>query len=129
MIFIKIKKKLPAIAFTVLFLQVIGLFYCGDSDCLQGESDKICQTTLCSPPDNHDHAQQPCDFNHDDSYQCACYLFYNFTEINFFSDTFVNPYYFTESRLVRSIPASRIDHIPRALALTSNFLLRIYAVT
>lgn len=114
MIFTKIKRKLPLIALTVLLLQIIGLLYCGDSDCLLGEGDEICQTPLCSLLDKQDHAQQASDFNQDDSCPCTCYLSYNIPEINPFSYAFVDSYFFIESRLFLSIPANRIDHIPRA---------------
>lgn len=114
MIFIRIKRKLSAIAFTVLLLQSAGLFFCGERDCLLGESDEICHTPLCSVLDNHDHSQQSFDFNQDDSCPCTCYLSYNIPEINPFSQSLVNPYFFIEPPSGFSTPPGRIDHVPRA---------------
>jgi len=114
MIFTKTNKKLRDVAFAVLLLQTIALLFCGDSDCLLGESDEICQTPLCTVLDNHDHSQPPFDSNQADSCPCACNLCYNIPEIRSFADTFVETYFLIEPRLFLSIPTSRIDHIPRA---------------
>jgi len=102
------------LASAVLFWQMLGLLFCGDIECLQGESGEICQTPLCSLFDNHDDSQLPFDLCQEDSCQCACNRSYNIPEIRPFSDTFVDSYFFVESRLFLSTPASRIDHIPRA---------------
>ncbi len=112
MIFIKSAKILQSLALAVLLWQIVGLFFCGDLACLNGEGDEICQTLLCSLPDTHDHPQPP--FSEDDSCQCPCYLSYYLPDVNFFSGAFVNTYFSIETQLFLPTPASRIDHIPRA---------------
>jgi len=114
MIFSKIKRRLPLIAFTVLLLQAIGLFYCGDKDCLLGESDEICQTSVRCLFDNHGHSQEPTKLNQDDSCQSTCCLSYIIPEFNPFSNTFLVSHLFIEPRSFISTLVRRIDHIPRA---------------
>lgn len=120
MIFRKIKRKLPLIAFTVLLLQAIGLFYCGDKDCLLGESDEICRTSICCLFDNHDHSQEPSELNQDDSCQSTCCLSYIIPEFNSFSITFLVSCFYIEPRSFISTLVRRIDHIPRAWAQVSS---------
>lgn len=114
MLFKKIKRKLFATAFTVLLLQTIGLFYCGDTYCLSGENDEIVKTPPCCVPDTHDHSQQPSESNQDDCSQCACCLSYSIPDINAFPYIFIVPYFFIEPESLISMPVSRIDHIPRS---------------
>lgn len=114
MVFIKLRKILPPFALGVLLLQVLGLLFCGDADCLQGEGNEVCQTLLCSLLIRHDHSQPLRDFSQDDSCQCACNLAFDVPQITLFSTPFVSALFFTESQLFLSTPISRIDHIPRA---------------
>ncbi len=115
MSFIEMRKKLPRLAFAVLFWQALGLFFCGDIDCLQGEGNEVCQTLLCSLLASHGHSQLSFDFGQDDSCQCACCIAIDFQHTNFFSASLAaTPSRFVEPQLFLTTPASRIDHIPRA---------------
>ena len=108
------KRKLPVIAVTVLLIQSIGLFYCGDKDCLLDESDEICKISICSSLYNYGQLQQPSESNQDGCSQCACCLSYNLPDFNGLSTTFAVSYVFLEPRLFISRYVSPIDHIPRA---------------
>ncbi|KAA3656782.1 MAG: hypothetical protein DWQ10_14655 [Calditrichaeota bacterium] len=114
MVLIKITRKLPVIAVAVLLLQSIGLLYCGDSDCLRGDSDEFCQTLVCSVLDSHDQSKQPSDFDQEDFCQCIYSHSHNIPEITFFSAIVVNSYFFMDAPLHITPPTNRIDHIPRA---------------
>jgi len=113
MVFTKMRKKLRCLAFAMLLWQALGLFFCGDVDCLHGEGDEVCQTPLCSFLNSHNHSQPLLDFSQDDSCQCACCFSVVVPEIQPFSASFRSSQFSIEPQLFSSIPASGIDHIPR----------------
>jgi len=114
MIFGKLTTHIRLVAFTVLLLQAAGLAICPDSRCLEGESEEICQTALCSALDNAEHEEPTEDVDREDSCQCACFVSYNIPEVVSFSHLLSDNYVFSETHLTLSTPVIRIDHIPRA---------------
>ena len=110
-----LRKKLPRLALAILFWQVLGLFFCGDIDCLLGEGDEICQTVLCSLLLNHGHSPIPLDSSQDDLCQCTCDLAIDLHPINLYPAVFVTAsYFFVEPQSLFATPLRGIDHIPRA---------------
>jgi hypothetical protein len=110
-----LRKKLPQLALAVLFWQVLGLFFCGDIDCLLGEGDEICQTVLCSMLLSHGHSPIPFDSSQDDLCQCTCDLAIDLHPINLCPAVFVTASYsFVEPQSLFATPLRGIDHIPRA---------------
>jgi hypothetical protein len=107
------RKKLRYLVFAMLLWQAPGLFFCGDVDCLHGDGDEICQTPLCSLLDSHNHSQPLSDFSQDDFCQCTCCFSIVVPQLQPFSLSFMGSPFSIEPQLFSSVPAGRIDHIPR----------------
>ncbi len=113
MIFGKLNTHLRIVAFMVLLLHVAGLAICPDSQCLEGDSEEICQTPLCSTLENEEHNDKPAEPDREDSCQCACFVSYNVPEIVSFSYIFSDNHVFSETPVAPTTPVTRIDHIPK----------------
>jgi hypothetical protein len=96
-----------------LFAQLLGLFFCGDADCLQGGSDENCASLFCSVFAKHTSAASTSDSGQNDSCQCFCHALINLPKIAFAAVPLpATSFHPAEGLSLVSAPVRNIDHPP-----------------
>ncbi len=72
--FVNFKNILPFFAALLLAVQLVGVVFCGDTDCLQGGTDENCDALICGLLGKHAAANPAADDGQDNSCQCVCHL-------------------------------------------------------
>lgn len=110
---LKRQKFCSYLACVTLVGQLLGLIFCGDTDCLQGNSEESCTTLLCSLLAAHSSPPAQAGSGANDSCQCFCHLLINFPQINpqIAVLNIARLHMFEESHFFPA-PAREIDHPP-----------------
>ena len=113
--YIKKTKTIKHLAWAVLLTQFLTLFFCGEPECMLGESEEACKTLLCSTVDRHDDDSMHSHFPQQDFCNCACNFSYHITSpIQFTAVPVEGSMPEAPAVLYASAPLSGIDHIPRS---------------
>ena len=115
MLFFNLKTTLNIIAAMMLMAQCLGLVFCGDSNCLRGDSEEDCESLICSLLSNHSTPAPASASGTDHSCQCFCHLLIDPPNIAMFVSPFDNGPHFTgEAVQFLAEPVRNIDHPPLA---------------
>ena len=110
---LKLEAFFRAIAAAMLIGQCLGVVFCGDSNCLQGDSEENCATLVCSLLSKHTVPTRQSTNDQDHSCQCFCHLLIEAPKTPVFvtplGDT---PHYVSDVIHFFSAPARNIDHPP-----------------
>ncbi|MDZ7362058.1 MAG: hypothetical protein ONB46_15235 [candidate division KSB1 bacterium] len=109
------QKFFNPLAKSALLLQIIGLFFCGDVDCLQGSSGENCVTLVCCLLSKHTTPISPSDDENSNSCQCFCHLLIDSPKITLGATLLVaTPLRVGEELHFFLEPLRNIDHPPLA---------------
>jgi|GEM_PF-3297781 len=115
MSFVSLQKFFNPLAKAALLVQIIGFFFCGDADCLQGSSDENCVTLVCSLLSKHTTPISPSDDEDSTSCQCFCHLLIDSPKITLGAALLVaTPLHASEELHFFLEPIRNIDHPPLA---------------
>jgi len=111
---ISLRKLHHLLAALTLSTQILGIVFCGDADCLQGDSDENCATLLCSFLGKHSEPK-PISNDQNSSCQCFCHVLIDLPRITLYAAPFAGaPHYANEVLHLFSEPIRNIDHPPLA---------------
>lgn len=79
--FVNLKNILPFFAALLLAVQLVGVVFCGDTDCLQGGTDENCDALICGLLGKHGAANPAANDGLDNSCQCVCHLLIDVPQI------------------------------------------------
>jgi len=113
--FASLQKFFNPLAKAAVLVQIIGLFFCGDADCLQGSSGENCVTLVCSLLSKHTTPISPSDDENSNSCQCFCHLLIDSPKITIGATLLVaTPLHASEELHFFLEPSRNIDHPPLA---------------
>jgi len=113
--FISLRKLHHLLIALTLSTQILGIVICGDTDCLQGDSDENCVTLLCNLLGKHSDPRPISNDNQNSSCRCFCHVLIDLPRITLHAAPFaVTPHYANEVLHLFSEPIRNIDHPPLA---------------
>lgn len=112
---VKFRKVYSLAAAALLLSHLLGLFFCGDSDCLQGSAANDCAALVCSLLGKHTAPAAATDGNPNDNCQCFCHQLIHLPKLALYVAPFdATAHYPLELPHFLPTPVCNIDHPPSA---------------
>lgn len=110
-----IRKFYHLLAALALAIQLIGLVFCGDADCLQGGASADCAALICGLLGKHAATNPASNDSANDSCQCYCHSLITLHQITLNAvHLAATPFHAGEIRSLVSSPVRSIYHPPLA---------------